>query len=46
MAHHDRTKPFYIDCAASLVNLGAALHQRDAYNKEDLAAFANQNREA
>lgn len=32
--HSDFTKPFYIDCDASIVDFGAALHQRNAHNRE------------
>ena len=41
MRHPDPAKPFYIDCDASIIGLGAALHQRDAHNKEYPVAFAS-----
>ena len=41
MRHPDPMKPFIIDCDASVVGLGAALHQKDDQGKEYPVAFAS-----
>ena len=41
MRHPDPTKPFVIDCDASILGLGAALHQADEKGKEYPIAFAS-----
>ena len=41
MRHPDPTKSFIIDCGASIIGLGAALHQTDEHGKEYPVAFAS-----
>lgn len=41
MKHPDPSKPFIIDCDASVTGLGAVLQQKDKKGKENSVAFAS-----